>query len=60
MNEHARFDVGESAADATALWIVIGYTDHPKPVFWHMPNDTDYDEIAGTMEKVLLEIAESR
>ena len=58
MNEHAHFDTGESAADATALWIVMGQTDNPKPVFWQMANDTDYDAIAGTMGAVLLEIAD--
>lgn len=59
LNEHARFDHGESAADAIALWIVMRYTDHPRPVFWLMPNDTDYEKIAGTMEKVLYEIGQS-
>jgi hypothetical protein len=57
MNEHARFDHGESAADAIALWIVMRYTDNPKPVFWLIPNDTDYEMIAATMEQVLVEIA---
>jgi hypothetical protein len=58
MNEHARFDHGESAADAIALWIVMRYTDNPKPVFWLIPNDTDYEKIAATMEQVIYEIGE--
>ncbi|MFN2138397.1 MAG: hypothetical protein ACK2UK_20745, partial [Candidatus Promineifilaceae bacterium] len=57
MNDHARFSLGESTADAIALWIVLGYTDHPKPVFWHMANATDYEKIAGTMQQVLDEIS---
>lgn len=57
MNDHARSDHGEAAADAIALWIVMRYTDNPRPVYWLMPNDTDYEQIAGQMEAVLLEIA---
>jgi hypothetical protein len=57
MNEHGRFDHGEAAADAVALWIVMRYTDNPKPVFWRIPNDTDYEKIAATMEQVMYEIA---
>jgi hypothetical protein len=59
LNEHARFDFGESAADAIALWIVTGCTDNPKPVFWLMPNDSDYETIAQTMGTILNELGGS-
>ena len=60
MNDHGRSNQGEAAADAFGLWVVMRHTGKPKPVFAHMPNDTDYEQIATTLETVLCQIGDQR
>lgn len=57
LNEHARTDREEATADAFALLVVLGYTENPKPVFWHTPNTADYEKIAQTLEQTLRQSA---
>ena len=57
LNEHARTDREEAAADAFALWVVLRYTENPKPVFWNTPNTISYETIVQTLEKTLRQIA---
>lgn len=58
VNEHARTDREEAAADAFALWVVMHYTENPKPVFWNTPNTTiNYETIVQTLEETLRQIS---
>ena len=57
LNEHARTDREEATADAFALWVVLRYTENPKPIFWNMPNTADYEAIAQLLEESLRHIA---
>lgn len=56
LNDHARGDREEGTADAFALWIVMRYTDNPKPVFAGMANDTDYEQIVSAIETAMAAI----
>ena len=57
MNEHARTDREEAEADAFALWVVMRYTENPKPVFWKTPNTINYELIVQILEETLRQIA---
>ena len=56
LNDHARGDREEGTADAFALWITMRYTDNPRPVFAHIPNDTDYEQIVSAFETAMAAI----
>jgi hypothetical protein len=56
LNEHARTDREEATADAFALWVVLRYTENPRPVFWHTPNTIDYDVIVQALDETMQEI----
>jgi hypothetical protein len=57
LNEHARTDREEAAADAFALWVVLRHTENPRPVFWNTPNTINYETIVQTVEETLRQIA---
>jgi len=53
---HGRDDREEATADAFAWWVMAQF-DQPKPFFPGTPVETDYDEIAQTIEAALNEIS---